>query len=260
MAGRLVGEVAIVTGSTSGLGAEIARLMADEGAKVMVTGRDPTRGEAVVGSIAARGGDATFVRADLSEERDLASLVGETTERHGRLTVLVNNAVSPGVQGGSDGPVGEVTAATWESILRVNVVAAAMLCRLAIPQMLAAEHGSIVNVSSRAAERGTPRTSAYSASKGALNALTRSITADYGRVGIRCNTVQPGYVLHERRDADLSDDRRAQLEAMHLTRLPNATDVAWAVVYLASREAEVVSGVTLAVDGGSSAVRGRTLG
>lgn len=249
-----------MTGSTSGLGAEIARLFAHEGAAVTVTGRDATRGRQVVDAIAADGGRASFVAADLSEERELAALVGATTDEHGRLTVLVNNAVSPGGQEGRDGAVVDVSPATWEAILRVNLVAAATLCRLAIPHMLAAGHGSIVNISSRAAERGTPRTAAYTASKGGLNALTRSITADYGRSGIRCNTVQPGYVLHERRDQELSDERRSHLEAMHLTRLPTATDVAWAAVYLASPEAAVVTGVTLAVDGGSSAVRGRTLG
>ena len=111
-----------------------------------------------------------------------------------------------------------------------------------------------------AAARGTPGQAAYSASKGALEALTRSIAMDFGRRGIRCNTVQPGYVLHERRDADLTDERRRQLEDMHLTRLATATDVAYACVFLASGESEVITGITLPVDGGSTAVRGRTLG
>lgn len=197
--------------------------------------------------------------AELTDDDAGPELVEAAVGHFGRLTVLVNNAVA---QAGTvrDGPVTEVGAEAWGTILGVNLVAAALLCRAAIPEMLKAGHGSIVNVSSRAAERGTPRLAAYTASKAGLNGLTRSITIDFAGQGIRCNTVQPGYVLHERRDAELSEERRQTLEGMQLTRLATATDVAHAVAFLASRESEVVSGVTLPVDGGSTAVRGRTLG
>jgi NAD(P)-dependent dehydrogenase (short-subunit alcohol dehydrogenase family) len=250
----LDGEVAIVTGSTSGLGREIARMFAGEGASVVVTGRDRERGEAVASEIGA-----VFIAADLTDEHQCASLVDGATDRFGRITVLVNNAMlsAPGVH---DGPVTEVTAADFEAVLRVDLVAAATMCRLAIPHMLEAGHGAIVNVSSRAAERASPALAAYVAAKGGLNALTRSITADFAHSGVRCNTVQPGYIVHERRDADLTPERRARLEGMHLTRLATATDVAYAVTFLASREAETISGVTLPVDGGSSVVRALTLG
>src|SRR5205823_4878072 len=127
----------------------------------------------------------------------------------GGLTVLVNTAVPSG--DGRDGPVTLVTTEAWEATLRVNLTAAVWLCRAAIPAMVRAGHGSIVNVSSRAAERGTPGLAAYAASKGGLNALTRSIAVDYARDGVRCNTLSPGYILHERRDADLDDERRARL-------------------------------------------------
>ena len=101
---------------------------------------------------------------------------------------------------------------------------------------------------------------AYSASKAALEALTRAVAVDHAEDGIRCNTVSPGYVLHERRDADLSDERRQELEAMHLTRLGQPLDVAYAALYLAGRESEFVTGIVLPVDGGSSTARARTLG
>ena len=126
--------------------------------------------------------------------------------------------------------------------------------------MAAAGHGAIVNVSSRAGQRGSPGYAAYAASKGGLDALTRSIAIDHAGQGIRCNTVSPGYILNERRDADLDDQRRRRLEAMHLTRLGQPADVAHAVLYLASREAEFVTGIMLPVDGGSSTARARTLG
>src|SRR5207302_954681 len=148
----------------------------------------------------------------------------------------------------------------FSDVLRMNLVGVATLCRLAIPHMLRAGHGSIVNVSSRAAELATPRVAAYVASKGGLNALTRSITVDFAGRGIRCNTVQPGYILHEVRDAELTEERRRRLEDMHLTRLATPRDVAYAVLFLASREAEVISGITLPVDGGSTAARARTMG
>jgi NAD(P)-dependent dehydrogenase (short-subunit alcohol dehydrogenase family) len=126
--------------------------------------------------------------------------------------------------------------------------------------MVAAGHGSIVNVSSRQAERASPGLAAYVASKGGLNALTRAIAVDHGREGIRANALSVGYVLNERRDADLSAARRAELEAMHLTRLGRPEDVAYAVVYLASPESEFVTGALLPVDGGGTIARGRVLG
>lgn len=258
-AGQLAGEVAIVTGATSGLGREVARVFGAEDCAVVVTGRDRQRGESCVRAVEEAGGEAAFVAADLSSERDCRKLVDAAVQRFGALTVLVNNAVN-NVAMPDDGPVGDVSQATFQDVLTVNLVGPATLCRMAIPLMLAAGHGAIVNVSSRAAERGTSGLAAYTASKGGLNALTRSITVDYARQGIRCNTVQAGYILHEVRDAGLTPERRQAIEAMHLTRVSTAADVAYAVAFLASSRAETISGVTLQVDGGSSMTRGRTLG
>jgi NAD(P)-dependent dehydrogenase (short-subunit alcohol dehydrogenase family) len=252
--GRLHGEVAIVTGSTAGLGVAIARRFSNEGARVVVTGRSLARGERVATEIGA-----TFIGADLTAEGGCRHLVEETVRRIGRPTVLVNNAIDPGT-GPPDGAVADIDADVWRHMLDIVLIAAATLCQLAVPHMLEAGHGSIVNISSRAAARGTPGTTAYAASKAGLEALARSLTIDYARRGIRCNVVQAGYILHETRDAQITEDRLARYQAMHLTRLPTAADVAAAVLFLASDEAEVISGVTLPVDGGSSAARGRTLG
>lgn len=257
MAARLADEVAVVTGSTSGLGRAVAQLFAEEGCAVVLTGRDAERGEAAVAEICAGGAEAVFVRADLADEEQCARLVGSAVSRFGGLTVLVNNAVAGA---GADGPVTGIDRDSWERILALDLVAAACLCRHAIPCMIAAGHGSIVNVSSRAAELGTPGLAAYSAAKAGLDSLSRSVTIDYARRGVRCNTVQPGYVLHEVRDADLGPERRRRLEEMQLTRITTARDVAYAVLYLASREAEVVTGANLRVDGGSTAVRARLIG
>ena len=254
---RLDGERVLVTGSTSGIGRHVALMCAREGARVAVHGRDVGRGEAVVTEIGAVGGTAVFIPADIADETACTTLVDAAADRLGGLTVLVNNAVA-GTGGNS--PIGRLDTAQWERVLRVNLTSAAWLSRAAIRHLQAAGHGSIVNVSSRQAERASPGFAAYVASKGGLNALTRSIAVDYARENIRCNALSVGYVVNERRDARMTPERRAELEAMHLTRLGRPEDVAFAVVYLASRESEFVTGVLLPVDGGGTIARGRVLG
>ncbi len=253
---RLAGEHALVTGSTAGIGREIATRFAAEGAHVAVTGRDRGRGDAVVEAIARAGGTAEFIPADLADEAACTRLVDDAAARLGSLTVLVNNAAG----GGGDRPIAEISTESWESILRVNLTAVMWLCRAAVPRMIEAGHGSIVNISSRAGERASPGLAAYIASKGGLNALTRSVAVDYAAHGIRCNAISPGYVLNDRRDADLADERRTRIAAMPLTRIGVSTDVAHAAVYLASLESEFVTGINLPLDGGSSAARGLVLG
>jgi NAD(P)-dependent dehydrogenase (short-subunit alcohol dehydrogenase family) len=253
---RMEGEIAIVTGSTSGLGKEIARTFAAEGAHVVVTGRNQERGDAWASEIREQGGDAHFVAADLADLDQCGALVDATVERYGGVTVLVNNHVAAT----GDGPLGDVGLEEWETKLRVNLTAPAWLIKAAIPHMQAAGHGAIINISSRAAERGTPNLAAYAASKGGLNAVTRSIAIDYARDGIRCNSVTPGYILHEVRDADIDPAKLARVSGQHLTRLISAADVAYCCVWLASKEGEVITGLDIPVSGGSTTARALTLG
>lgn len=256
---RLQGERALVTGSTAGIGRAVAVRFAAEGAAVVVTGRDPGRGAEVVATITAAGGVAQFVPADLAVERSGGELVDRAAEALGGLTVLVNNAVAGAVDG-SDAAVGELADRVWQATVRVNLTAPIESCRAAIAHMRRAGHGSIVNISSRQAERAARGFTAYVTTKSGLNGLTRAIAVDYAADGIRCNTISPGYVLNDRRDAGLDPARRARLEGMHLTRLGIADDVAHAAVYLASTEAEFLTGINLPLDGGSSAARGTVLG
>ena len=258
MTGRLAGEVAVVTGSTAGLGKEVARLFAAESACTVVTGRNTARGDAVVAEIRAAGGEATFLRADLTIEDEARGLMRAAAAAYGPVTVLVNNAVAPEVVA-ADRKLLEVPPEVWQRMYEVNVIGAVWLMQEAMPGMIEVGHGSIVNISSRTAERSSPKLAAYTASKGAMNALARSITLDYARQGIRCNTVQPGYIVHEERDADMTPERVRYITDMTLTRPATARDVAYAILVLASHEAECISGVTLQVDGGSSFARSRTM-
>jgi glucose 1-dehydrogenase len=251
------GERALVTGSTAGIGRAIAVAFAAEGAAVVITGRDAGRGDAVVREIEAGGGIAYFVPADLHDESACHALVEAAVAELGGLTVLVNNAAGGDAR---DATVAEMTTEAWDAILRVDLTAPMWCARAAIAHMRTAGHGSILNISSRQGERPSPGLAAYVAAKAGLNGLTRAIAVEEAGHGIRCNTISPGYVLNERRDAQLAPDRRADLEAMHLTRLGEARDVADACLYLASRESGFVTGINLQLDGGSSIARGRTLG
>jgi len=253
----MVGEKAVVTGSTAGIGRAVAIAFAAEGAAVVVTGRDKARGDATVSEITAAGGTAHFVAADLRDEEACTALVDGAAQRLGGLTVLVNNAAGGDVK---DATVATMDTAAWDAILRVDLTAPMWCARVAIAHMRVAGGGAIVNIGSRQGERASAGLAAYVAAKAGMNGLTRAIAVEEAANGIRCNTVSPGYVLNDRRDAQLSDERRAALQGMHLTRLGLADDVASACVYLASRESGFVTGINLQLDGGSSIARARTLG
>jgi meso-butanediol dehydrogenase/(S,S)-butanediol dehydrogenase/diacetyl reductase len=206
----------------------------------------------VVAAIQSAGGSAVFVPADLSGPGAPAALVDVVTDRLGGLSVLVNNHVS---SDRSDGSLLTISAEDFEARLRVDLLAVTELCRAALPHLIATR-GAILNISSRVATRAVAGLAAYSASKGAIEALTRSIAVDHGRDGVRCNTIAPGYVVR----GDETDDELARRQAMQLTRLTTADDVAYAAVYLASRESEAVTGSLLYVDGGGHAARAAVVG
>jgi NAD(P)-dependent dehydrogenase (short-subunit alcohol dehydrogenase family) len=256
---RLSGKRAVVTGSSGGgLGSEIARVFAREGAHVVVTGRSADRGAALAAGLRDEGFTADFVQADLSAREQCEHLVEQSVAALGGLDILVNCAVP--LRTGDDGTAESVPEDVWDEMFTINSTAPRWLVGFALKHLQAAGNGSIVNVTSRTALRGTPNLAAYSASKGALEALTRQIAMDYGRVGIRCNSVAPGFITGKERVAPLAPEREKFFQDMHLTRMPTTQDVANAVLFLASDESGAITGVSLPVDGGGSAVRGLTLG
>jgi 3-oxoacyl-[acyl-carrier protein] reductase len=260
MMDRLRDEVALITGSTSGFGKVCARIFAAEGARVMVTGRNAERGAEVVRSICEAGGTAAWATADMCRDDEVEAAVAATLEEFGELTVLVNNAIDgdlelpdpDGVKRSAGGTVVDVTAEGWRRYLETSVIGTATYCRLAIPAMIKAGRGSIINITSLVAGRGIPRHGPYSAVKGAQEALTRSIAVDFGHLGIRCNAIRPGHMMHEVRDRDLPPERLEELRLRVLTTsLVQPEHAAYAAVYLASRESESVTGIVLPVDGGA---------
>jgi NAD(P)-dependent dehydrogenase (short-subunit alcohol dehydrogenase family) len=251
MMGRLAGKVALITGASAGLGRVGAELFAREGAQVVVADRDD--GDAVVAAIGAAGGEASYVATDVSDEGSVRAAVEHTVATFGGLHVLYNNAgISPA---DDDGPE-NTSDATWQQVLDVNVTGIARCCRYGIPVMLTSGGGSVINVASFVAHMGaaTPQI-AYTASKGAVLAMTREIATMYARRGIRANALCPGPVLTPLLAKFLSDDARRHRRLVHIPmgRFGEPIEIAHGALFLASDESSFMTGQSLIIDGGITA-------
>jgi NAD(P)-dependent dehydrogenase (short-subunit alcohol dehydrogenase family) len=251
---RFAGKTALVTGSTRGIGAGVARRLVLEGANVVVTGRSRAEGEAVAEDLAAlasehgTGGDTRFVAADMRDPDDVASLVQATAETYGQLDVLVNNA---GVQ--TETTAAEATMDDWAFVLETDFRSFWLCAKHAVEYV--PEGGAILNMSSNHAFSTMPGLFPYNAVKAGINGMTRALALELGPHGIRVNTVNPGWVEVERTREELPAEERERVERIHpLGRIGTPADVAGTVAFLASEDAAFVTGASLLVDGGRSAV------
>jgi NAD(P)-dependent dehydrogenase (short-subunit alcohol dehydrogenase family) len=254
-AGRVQGKVALVTGAASGLGAETARRLAREGAAIMLSDREVPAGEAVATEIAATGARASFVAHDVTSEADWAAAVAATLAAFGRLDILVNNA---GVTG-SQLDLMTHSFDDWRRILSINLDGVFLGLRHAGPAMVATGGGSIINLSSILGKVAIPNAAAYCASKGGVLMLTKAAAVEWAPLGIRVNSVHPGFIdtpmvanaLHA---AENGNEMRDMLIAAHpIGRFGVPREIADAVVFLASDESSFMTGAELVVDGGYTA-------
>ncbi|MEF8789528.1 MAG: glucose 1-dehydrogenase [Haloarculaceae archaeon] len=246
MTERFGGRTAIVTGSTRGIGAAVARRLAGEGASVVVSGRTAAAGEAVAGAIREAGGEASFVRTDMRDPDDVEALVAETVDRYGGVDVLVNNAAVETNTG-----AGEATREDWDRVVETDFRGYWLCAREAVRQM---DRGAVVNVSSNHARLTMPAMFPYNAVKAGIEGMTRAMALDFGPA-VRVNAVTPGWVAVDRTVEEMSEERRRELAGIHpVGRLGEPEDVAAPVAFLASDEAGYVTGASLLVDGGRTAV------
>jgi len=248
--GRLDNKVAIVTGGGNGIGRTTAALFAREGASVVIAEFDEAAGKDAVKEITAAGGKASFVRTDVTEESSVRAMVQFAVDTYGKLNILHNNA------GGStlrDNIITEVPIEEFWYAIKLNLFGTFLGCRFAIPEMVKAGGGSIINMASSFAIMGVPRQDCYTAAKGGIVSLTRSLAVEYGHQNIKVNAIAPGVTMTDRVIKRSNGDPSAyDLAKKHRIGYGKPLDIAYMALYLASDESPVTTGVTHPVDGGAS--------
>jgi NAD(P)-dependent dehydrogenase (short-subunit alcohol dehydrogenase family) len=239
---ELSNQTVLITGGTAGIGAEAARLFVREGAHVIISGRDADRGAKAVADI---GGDVRFIQADLSDLDSVSRLV----EQAGPVDILVNNAAAFPTSMTVDQDV-----AAFQAMFDTNVRGAYFLTAALVPSMIANRQGSIVNVTTMAASMGVPGASGYSATKAALASFTRTWAAEFGPHGVRVNSVAPGPTRTEGVLVEWGESIEDLAKALPLPRTARPTEIAEAILFLASPRSSYITGSTLAADGGATAI------
>jgi NAD(P)-dependent dehydrogenase (short-subunit alcohol dehydrogenase family) len=249
MAGRLAGKVALISGGARGQGEAEGRLFVQEGAKVVLGDILVELGQKVATDITAQGGQATFVKLDVTQEADWRQAVDTAVKNYGKLDILVNNAGIFRTEG-----VEATSLELWNQVIAVNQTGVWLGMKYAVPAMRQAGGGSIVNISSGAGIIGSGFAAAYHGTKGAVRILTKTAAVEYAKENIRINSVHPGVVDTEMIRGTLNQEgMQGAIRAHPLGRMGTAEDIAYAVLYLASDEASYVTGAELVIDGGYTA-------
>jgi len=250
--GRLDGKVALITGAGGGIGRASALRFGAEGARVVSVDADEKSGKETAEQVKRAGGEAEFIRADVSKAADVERTIGFAEQRFGALHVLFNNA---GILPDQDGSVLDTPDDVFDQVIAVNLKGVFLGCKYGIPALLRAGGGSIINTASLVAVIGSATSQiAYTASKGGVLALTREIAIEFARRGIRANALCPGPVSTPLMQTLLSDPAFKARRFIHLPmgRLAEVHEIANAALYLASEDSSYVNGATFLVDGGTS--------
>ena len=249
---RLAGKVAFITGGGGGIGRATAERFAEEGAKVVVADIDGPAGEAAAASARARaansGGDAHFVRCDVTERAAVEAAIAQTIARYGKLDVLHNNA---GGSTNKDGPVTEAPDEEFWRVIKLDLYGTFLCSKLAIPHIIRAGGGSVINMSSNVALMALPGRDCYTAAKGGVASMTRSMAVEYAPHKIRVNAIAPSVTLTDRVKRLMEGNANvSKLASTHLLGLGQPIHIANMAVYLASDESEITTGQVLSVDSG----------
>ncbi|MFC2024383.1 SDR family NAD(P)-dependent oxidoreductase [Chloroflexota bacterium] len=254
--GRLEGKVSIITGAGSGMGSVAAKLFAKEDAKVVAVDWVAERGEETVKSIRDAGGEAIFVKADVSKEDVVEKMVKVAVDSYGRLDIIYNNAGVYDDLYDGPAPTAECTMRTWDNVTGVDLKGVWLGMKYAIPQMIKAGGGSIINVASIAGTRGVPNIPAYAASKAGLIGLSRAAAIEYATKNIRVNVISPGQIKTPMMMTVFEEDDAAKLKlqqwlsAIPFGRMGEPEEVVKVALFLASDDSSYVTGQVIAVDGG----------
>jgi NAD(P)-dependent dehydrogenase (short-subunit alcohol dehydrogenase family) len=250
--GLVHGKVAIVTGGGANIGEACAKMLAKEGASLVVADINLQGAQRVAQEIGAAGGTAIALAVDLGDEASIAAMVDATIEHYGTINILHNNAANTGAaQMTRDGALTDMEADVWDAAFDINTRGTMLMTKHVAPHMIAGGGGSIINTSSGVSLLGDILNPAYSASKAAVNALTRNTAAQFGRANIRCNAVLPGLVLSPVARAQMTEEQLKMIQRhVLMPRESVADDIAGAVTWLASDMASFVTGQIISVDGG----------
>ena len=247
--GRLDGKVAVITGAARGQGETEAELFAREGARVVLTDVLVEEGQQAADRIRAAGGEALFVKLDVSSAEEWNEVVRHTVQTYERLDILLNNA-GIAVRGGVEStPVEE-----WDRCLDINAKGVFLGMKYAIPAMLQNGSGSVINISSTSGIVGYPGGTAYHAAKGAVRIMTKAAAAEYARRGVRVNSLHPGIIKTAMTDNMAADRAAGILDRTPMGRKGTPLEIAYGALFLASDESSFVTGAELVIDGGMTAV------